>query len=264
MDHSVNIETVEKLSVIIIAGAEEHNIAACLESVSFAGEIIVVYSKDDDATAEIARRYTSEVHFREFDGYANQKRASLERATREWVFSIDADERVTPELRSEIIQTISSDTQSNGFYVPRKNYVRNKWIRHGGNYPDHQFRLFRREGAKVTQRLVHEGFEIAGKRGHLKSPMLHYTVPEIRHMLQKNVDYARYEALEKRDRRKAGILDFAIRPPLAFIKKYFLAGGFLDGWVGFIFSLIHAVNKLQVLMYLWELQHPVDADDENS
>ncbi len=216
-----------------------------------------MYSSEEDKTAEIAGQFTDRVVYRPFDGYAAQKRYALSLATGDWVLSVDADERVTPELKDEILAAIESPDEYDGFSIPRKNFVRNQWIRHGGNYPDHQFRLFRRDGAGVTERLVHEGFTIPGKRGYLKQPLLHYTLPEIRHMLKKNVDYARYEALEKQHRRKSGALDFALRPPLAFFKKYILAGGFLDGWIGFIFSLIHAINKAQVEMYLWELQHPL-------
>jgi glycosyltransferase involved in cell wall biosynthesis len=251
------------LSVIVIAGREEHNIADCLASVSWAGEIIVVCSQREDRTMEIARGFTPHVSHRVFEGFAAQKRAALAQATRPWVLSLDADERVTPELRSEIAHVLAGADVADSYSMPRRNYFHGKWLRHGGWYPDHQVRLFRRERATVTDRLVHEGFEVAGTRGRLTAPLLHFTVPRVRHLLEKNIDYAWYEALEKQHRRRYGIPDFIIKPPLEFCKRYILKGGFLDGWEGLVVAVIHLIVKTQVLLYLWELQRG-PASEESS
>ncbi len=244
-----------QLSVSIIAGSEEHNIRDCLASVSFAGEIVVVCSQQDDATMEIAREFTDRVLYRPFEGYASQKAFALAECTGAWVLSLDADERVSEELRREIREVLGADGPLDGYYVPRRNHFHGRWIRHGGWYPDHQLRLFRRERTRVTERLVHEGFDVDGSRGHLRGHLLHYTLPRVRHMLKKNLDYALYEAREKRGRRRITALDFLLRPPLEFLKKYVFQRAFLDGWEGFIISVIHASNKRQMLIYLWELQY---------
>ncbi len=150
---------------------------------------------------------------------------------------------------------IAQDGPQDGYTVPRKNHFREKWLRYGGWYPDRQLRLFRRASTRLTARLVHEGFEVRGSRGELHSPLLHFTLPHVRHMLQKNLSYSLYEAMEKRGRRRIGVLDFLLRPPLEFSKKYLLQRGFLDGWEGFVVAAIHAMNKMQVLLQLWEMQY---------
>jgi len=254
--------SLDDVSVILIAGAEEHNIRSCLETVAWAGEIIVVHSMLVDRTAEIAREFTPHVFYKPFEGYAKQKRAALERAGRDWVFSIDADERATPELQREIAEVLAGNPVADGFYVPRKSFFHGKWIRHMGWYPDYQLRLLRREKTTVTERLVHEGFVVNGERRHLASPLLHFTIPNVRHMLEKNLDYARLEAEEKMTRRNVGVLDVILRPPIAFIQKFVFQQGFRDGWEGLVLSSIHALNKLQVQLYMWEMQRPVSTPVE--
>ena len=245
---------IPQLSVIVIAGFEEHNIGPCLDSVGWADEIIVVCSQQQDATMEIARRSTPHVIYHAFEGYAAQKRFALDQATSPWVLSLDADERVTAELRGEILAVLEADGPADGYSMPRRNHFRGKWLRHGGWYPDRQMRLFRRSRTYLTDRLVHEGFEVEGTRGALAAPLLHYTLPHVRHMLEKNVSYALFEAREKRNRRRVTMMDFLLRPPLEFLKKYLLQRGFLDGWEGFIVAVIHASNKLHVQLHLWDMQ----------
>ncbi|MBR9975593.1 MAG: glycosyltransferase family 2 protein [Bacteroidetes bacterium] len=245
-----------QLSVSIIAGLEEKNIRDCLTSVMFAREVVVVCSQqEEDATMDIAREFTDKVSFHPFEGYARQKAHALSLCTRPWVLSIDADERVSDALREDIRRVLSSADAADGYLLPRRNHFHGRWIRHGGWYPDSQLRLFRKERARLTERLVHEGFEVEGTRASLEGHLLHYTLPRVRHMLRKNLDYALFEAREKAPRRRVGVLDFIIRPPVEFFKKYVLQRAFLDGWEGFIISVIHAANKQQMLVYLWEIQH---------
>jgi len=246
----------EELSVIIIAGAEEHNIAACLESVAFAGEVVVVFSHESDATADIARKFTDIVLHNPFEGYAMQKRYALEHATREWALSIDADERVSMELAAEIRAVLSRNPRVNGFTMPRKNFYRDIWLRHGRWYPDRQFRLFRRTAVSIPEKLIHEKFNVDGTRGTLTSPLLHYTLPGIGLLLEKNVRYALYEAQEKIELRRATCFGLLVRPLRGFLERYLFAGGFLDGVPGLMVALVHAMKKAQLEMYLWELQHP--------
>ena len=245
--------TDQRISAVIIAGEEEHNIADCLETLTWTDEIIVLCSSKSDRTMEIAGNYTPHVHFKEFAGYSEQRKAALSYATMPWVLSIDADERITPESKSEIQESVSAGGGYAGFRIPRKNFVHGQWLRFGKNYPDYQLRLFRREKARVSERLIHEGYIIEGEIGDLQHPMLHYTMPSVRHMLTKNLEYARLEAEEKRGRGTPSLLDFLMRPPLEFLKKYFILQGFRDGWFGLVFAVIHAIGKTQVLLYRWEM-----------
>ena len=248
------------LSVVIIAGLEEKNIRACLESVEWADEIVVVHSSHEDTTADIAAAFTGKVIFHPFEGYAAQKHFALHQATGEWVLSIDADERVTHELRDEIRNVLARQEPVDAFSVPRRNHFHGKWLKHGGWYPDRQTRLFRRNQAALSDRLVHERFLVDGTHGMLQSPLLHFTVPSVRHMLKKNLEYSRFEALEKHLRRRVGISDFLVRPPIEFLVKYVVRRGFMDGWEGFVVAVVHTLNKIQVLLQIWEMQrYPSDA-----
>jgi glycosyltransferase involved in cell wall biosynthesis len=143
------------LSVVIITLNEEAKIKDCLESVKWADEIIVVDSCSRDTTAEVAGEYTSKVHEREFTGFGEQKNYALSKAKGDWVLSIDADERVTPELQEEIVRTLANP-RACGYYMRRKSYFANKWIKHCGWWPDYVLRLFRRDCGRFSDRLVHE------------------------------------------------------------------------------------------------------------
>jgi hypothetical protein len=244
-----------KLSVTIIAGAEEVNIRECLESVRWADEIIVVNNFTEDRTIEIAREYTSCIFQRKWQGFASQKRFALEQATHEWVLSIDADERVSPELRSEILNIIKSDTQFNGFQIPRRSYFLDRWINSCGWYPGYQLRLFKRTKARMTDRLVHEGFEVEGSIGTLTGDIIHYTHPGIKITIQKINEYSSLQALEKYQKRKVSTVGLIFRPILAFLQMYVGRKGYRDGAYGVMVSMIHAITYALTMMKMWELQH---------
>jgi glycosyltransferase involved in cell wall biosynthesis len=139
-----------ELSIILIAQNEAARLAACLESAAWADEIVVVDGGSNDDTVAIARRFTDRVHVNPWPGYAAQKQLSLDRATREWVFSIDADERITPALRDEIETLLAGAPGPNGYTVPRLSSFLGRTMRHGGWYPDRQLRLFRRTHARLS------------------------------------------------------------------------------------------------------------------
>jgi glycosyltransferase involved in cell wall biosynthesis len=244
-----------KLSVTIIAGAEEENIRECLESVRWADEIIVVNNFTEDRTVEIAHEYTPRVFRRKWEGFVSQKSYALEQATHEWVLSIDADERVSPELHSEISTIVKSDTPFNGFQIPRRSYFLDRWITSCGWYPGYQLRLFRRTQSRIADRLVHEGFEVDGSIGRLTGDIIHYTHPTIKVTLQKANEYSSLRAMEKYQKRKVSMVGVIFRPVLAFLQMFIGRRGYRDGAYGAMVSLIHAITYTLTMVKIWELQH---------
>ncbi|CUT04494.1 glycosyltransferase family 2 protein [Candidatus Chrysopegis kryptomonas] len=254
-------KTRKTLSVAIIAGNEEKNIGDCLESVKWADEIIVVDSESKDKTVEIARRYTDKVFIRKWEGYAPQKQFAIEQASCDWILSLDADERVSPELREEIEKILENETEYDGFYIPRRNFFLGKWIKSCGWYPNYQLRLFKRGKARVTQRKVHEGFVVDGKVGYLKGDIIHFTHPTLKETLAKINEYSSLSAEEKAHRKKVKSYDLILHPLAAFLSHYIIKRGFKDGVYGLMVSLIHAMTNMQTYMKIWEIQN-VGKDEE--
>ncbi len=246
----------EKISVVIIAGEEEANIAECLESVKWADEIVVVNSESKDRTVEIARKFTDRVVTKKWEGYAAQKKFSMDEARNEWVLSIDADERVSPELHQEISNLDFSIVD--GFYIPRRNYFLGKVIRSCGWSPDYQMRLFRKSNARLTARMIHEGFEVDGKTAHLSSELIHYTHRTITDTLKKIEEYSTLEAEEKATRKRMTGMKVFFKPVWEFFHHFVVRRGFTDGVHGLMVSVIHAMTKAQVYMKIWEIQNVRD------
>jgi glycosyltransferase involved in cell wall biosynthesis len=243
----------QKISAIIIAGHEEKNIGECLESVRWADEIIVVNSESKDRTVEIAKQFTDKVFVRRWEGYASQKGFSLKQARNEWVLSIDADERVSPELREEISNLDFSKTD--GFYIPRRNYFLDKIIRSCGWSPDYQLRLFRKSKTTLSDRQVHEGFVVDGKKEYLKNELIHYTHTSITSTLEKVNEYSTLEAVEKSRRVHVNGLKMFFKPIWEFFHHFIIRHGFTDGVHGLMVSAIHAMTKAQAYMKIWEMQN---------
>ena len=222
-----------KLSVIIITKNEAGNIRACLESVAWADEIVVVDSGSTDATTQICRELGAKVHVHDWPGFGMQKNRALSYATHEWVFSIDADERVTPELQSQLIKAMQNET-GDGFYLPRLSQFCGKFIRHSGWYPDYVLRLFRRSRGRFSDDVVHERVIVEGSTGRLSSPLLHYSYLDEADVQRKTEQYARAGAAQMlKNRKTATLADAPLRGGWAFIRTYFLRLGFLDGIAGF-------------------------------
>ena len=163
-----------RISAIIITHNEEANIEECLTSVAWADEIVVVDAMSTDRTFEIASGFTDRVLCEPWEGYATARRHAIAAAESEWILSIDADERVTPELRAEIEACLTAP-ESDGYMIPRKAFFLGRWIKHCGWYPGYVIRLFRKDRARVTEKLVHEGIRVDGKVGTLENHILHYT-----------------------------------------------------------------------------------------
>lgn len=230
------------ISAILITKNEEDNVRACLASLVFAEEIVVVDSGSTDSTEEICRRDPRVRWFAEaWKGYGPQKNSALDKARGPWVFSIDADERVTGELAREIAGLDLSSVPVDGYRVPRKSYFGKRWVRYGGWYPDHTIRLWRKNHGRFVDRSVHEVVRLPGPVGTLRGDLLHYTYRDTADFLERMERYAALAAQEMRQEgKRATPLDLAFRPPFTFLKMYLFRRGFLDGALGFRLALLYA------------------------
>ena len=240
-------------SVIIITKNEAHNIEDCLKSVAWADEIIVVDSGSTDNTVEICRKFTDKVLVTDWPGYGAQKQRALEMATGEWVLSIDADERVTPALKEEILAKVPSSTV-NAFEIAFSSEYCGKMIRFGDWWNDAQIVLFRREKGRFVSLLVHERIEIQGKVGRLIGKIHHFAFPYLSVVLRKMNDYSTWSAAQKKSQgKKGGILKGISHGLWAFFRGYILRLGFLDGKQGFLLAVSNAEGtyyRYVKLMYL--------------
>lgn len=245
-----------KISALIICRNEEKNIEDCIKSVIWCDEIIIIDSFSTDNTISIAGKYSANIFQTEWKGFAEQRKFALTKVNSEWIFSLDADERCTEELKNEIKDILSrNNIADNGFEIPRKSFFLNKWIRHGGWYPNHQLRLFRKDFADLTDRLVHESYIVTGTTGKLMNDILHYTVTSVSEYVNKINAYSDLSALEKVDKKKIRFIDILILPRLAFFQQFVLKGNFLDGTGGLMVSKFHMMTKLLNNMKIWELQN---------
>ncbi len=250
------------LSIILITRNEERNIAACLDSVRWADEIVVVDAESTDATARKARRYTRKVFVRSWEGYGAAKNFAIQHTTTEWIFWIDADERISDTLREEMKEAIrKSDGIIQAYSMPRKANFLGRWILHCGWYPGRVTRLFRRGSGKFTGAKVHERLETSGEVGKLNSDLLHYTDPTLTGYFEKFNKYTTLASQELAEgKRSFDLGQITIRPLWMFFRMYVLRLGFLDGIQGFILCVLSACYVFTKYAKLWELgpHHPTE------
>lgn len=230
------------ISACIITKNEEHNIRDCLESVTWADEVIIVDDYSTDKTLEIAHQYTGKIYRQDWLGYGKQKQFAVDKASGEWVLSIDADERVTPELAEEIKLTVdSSQLTVNGFYIPFNFYFLNHLMRFSGCGGEKHIRLFRKDKGRFSKAAIHEGIEVEGAIGRLKNYMLHFSYQDKEEYFKKLDIYTTLDA-EKRFKagKKAGWGHTTILPVWEFLSKFIFKLGFLDGVYGFYWALYSA------------------------
>jgi glycosyltransferase involved in cell wall biosynthesis len=254
---------VPKLSVTVITKDEAAHIGDALQSVAWADEIVVVDSESTDDTVAIARKYTEQVVVRPWPGYVAQKNYAASIAAHDWILSIDADERVTPELADEIKATLKVAPQSAGYRMPRVTWHLGRWIRTTDWYPDYQLRLYDRRAAEWTGRHVHESVKARGRVGQLLGELHHFAYRDITDHLDTIDRYTTYAARQMFESgRRAGFLQMAGHPPLAFLRNYILHGGIRDGKVGLIISAMNSYYVFLKFAKLWELQRrtPVNHD----
>jgi len=242
------------VSVAIITKDEEANIEDALKSVSEAREIVVVDAFSTDSTIEICKKYTDHIFQHKWQGYARQKQIAIDHCTSPWILILDADERVTPELKKEITDLLP-ETDYDGFYIPRKNYFLGKWIKHGGWWPDYTLRLFKKERGRFEPREVHEKVIVDGKVGYLKNPLIHYTYWSMSDFIKRMENYSTLSSLEiQKEGQKAGIFSLTVKPAITFVNMYFFRGGFFDGRRGFILAILYSFYTFLKYAKTWEGQ----------
>jgi glycosyltransferase involved in cell wall biosynthesis len=269
------------LSVVIITFNEEANIARTLESVQplvadGKGEIIVVDSGSIDRTVEIAKSFGARVFVEEWKGYAAQKNSAIDKASGDWILSLDADEEVERDLAVLIPHAISEyrppkpelltamgvilpNTDVNGYWIRRRNKFMGRWIEHGGFWPDAKLRLFRRSAGRFESRLVHEDILVEGRTGRILSgALIHRSYPTLSDYIEHMNRYSSLGAEMVVAQGKVGfsVINIVLRPLLTFIYNYFFRLGFLDGREGLLLHLYHAVYVSWKYAKAWELSRP--------
>ena len=242
------------LSVVIITFNEEANVGALLESVRQAEERIVLDCGSTDGTLEIARSYGAKTFTQEWKGYSAQKNSAIEKASGDWVLSLDADEVVEPELMEEILRIAEQNPLVNGYYIPRKNYFLGRWIRHGGFYPDRKLRLFRRGQGRFVDRPVHEVAEVTGPTGTLNHALIHNAYPTLEGYIEHMNRYSSLGAdfAVGQGRGRFSLLNIVVNPLATFIYNYFFRLGLLDGREGLLLHLYHSAYVSWKYAKAWE------------
>jgi (heptosyl)LPS beta-1,4-glucosyltransferase len=247
-----------KITASIITYNEAANIRAACESVSWADEIVVVDSDSTDATREIAAGTGAKVIVNPWPGFAAQKQFATDAATHEWLFSLDADERVSDELRDSIETLRNSSTPADGYRIARRTFYQGRWIRGGGWYPDWQLRLFRRAAGHWKQRHIHESVQMndGARVETLRGDLLHHTVRDAAdHHKMIGERYAPLSAQQMLEEgKRTSTLGVATAGPAAFIRSLILKGGFRDGFAGLTIASFAAHHAFLKNLMLWEMQ----------
>ena len=243
------------LAVAIITKNEEENIRQCLQSISFAGQIILVDSDSTDKTLEIAAEFGCEIYSEGWHGFGPQKQLAIEKCRQPWILVLDADERIPPDT-ADIIKKIVTDSnvKEAGFSFPRKNYFQGRWIKHAGWWPDRIVRLFRKEAGRMTTAIVHESVEVQGMVGDLDAAIEHYTESRLSKIIQKIDKYSTLGAEAAfREGKKSSTGGAFMRAFFTFVQDYFFRLGILDGMPGLTLAVTDSVNKFFKYAKLSEL-----------
>lgn len=228
-----------QISVYIIAFNEADKVRATIESAAWADEIIVVDSHSTDGTADIATRLGARVVQVDFQGFGHLRNQAIAACSHEWIFSLDADERCTPEAAAEIRQITADPDASDAYWTPRRNYFMGRWIRHSGWYPNYrQPQLFRNGAMRYDMKPVHEGYELNSSKpiGHMQNAIWQFPFKNMAEVMHKANRYSSLGA-EKIRHKKISMASALAHGTWAFWKHYLFKLGFLDGWPGFVIAL---------------------------
>jgi glycosyltransferase involved in cell wall biosynthesis len=249
--------TSRRLSVVVICKNEEDHLRDCLESVTWADEIVVVDSGSTDRTPAIARDYTDKVIHHDWQGYGAQKDFAMTQAGGDWILNVDADERVSLELADEIKALLRREQpRCNGYSVPRRTFYLGRWITHGGWYPDRKVRLVRRGFGSWGTRPVHEDLSVDGPVGKLRGDLLHFTYRDITDHVRVINEFTTLGAqkLYSEGRRRL-LLHVLLNPPWKFVRMYVFQAGFLDGVPGLLVAILGSYYVFLKYAKLWQMKH---------
>jgi glycosyltransferase involved in cell wall biosynthesis len=249
-----------KISAVIIAGNEEQKIGDAIRSVRWADEVLVVDSESTDKTREIAEGMGAKVLVNPWPGFSKQKQFGVDAAAHDWIFSLDADERVSPELEKEIesLRNTGDESLAAGYRIARLTYYMGRAIRHSGWYPDWQLRLFDRDRSRWSDVLIHESVSIMDgtKQKVLRGEIIHYSFDGAAH--HNAMIGERYAPLAARQMFEWGsrtsALRVALAGPVAFVSTYILKAGFMDGFAGYCIARFASHHAFMKHLSLWEIQ----------
>lgn len=271
-DEYVSDAPVRKLPIssFLVCKNEEVHIGACLESLSFCDEIVVVDSFSTDNTVEICKKYNVRLMQREWPGYKLQKEFACNQTTHDWVLFMDADEVVSPELREEILSLMNNPQSEvlqkySAFRVKRAMFFLGKWWRKGGWYPEHRIRFFKRNAVEWIGKDPHENLRVEGEIGDLEGEIYHYSYDDIPDQVQKLASHAFLRAkFDFESGKKVNFEMLFIRPILRFLKFYFVKKGYKEGMPGLIVALFESFYTYMKYARLWELERITRAQNEEN
>lgn len=255
-----------KISAYILSYNEEAKIEDAIKSVAWADEVLVIDSNSTDSTVPIAESLGAGVVTIPFEGFGRLRNSAIDACSHDWIFSLDADERCTPEAAREIRNTVEKSDSSDAYYIPRRNWFMGRWINHSGWYPDYRQPQLFRKGCLIyhEEDEVHEGYHVNGSVGYLKNPIWQLPFRDLDQLLYK---VNRYSSLgsEKliRQGAKGGLIKTLTHGIAAFLQVYILKLGFLDGWAGFVIALSNCEVTFYRYSKLTEKQHKWDMPPEN-
>lgn len=253
------LQSPSPISAILITHNERRNIEECLVGLTWCNEVVIVDSGSNDGTVDIARSMGAKVTLaKDWPGFGPQKNRALDLAQGDWVFSIDADERVTPALAEEIQSAVQRADAPDAFSLPRLSSYCGQYMRHGGWYPDRVVRLFRRGQARFSDDIVHESLQVHGRVGQLHNDLIHISYRSLDDVLEKMNRYSSAGAEKLATRGCRASLATALGKSLwAFIRTYLIRRGFLDGRLGFVLACSIAHETWYRYLKLWLAQRPI-------
>ncbi len=244
------------ISISIRSCNEAKNIRECLESVSWADEIVVVDSNSTDNTVAIAREFTNKVIIQKWLGHIGQSRFATDQTKNQWVLHMDADERVSPALRDEILALDLENSPYDAYEMPRRHFFMQRWINHSAWYPDYKIRLFRKDVCTWGGYAPHDEVKVLGRKKKLKNDILHYIYRDIKHFQTTKNNYSSLTAADHyKNGKRARIIDFTLRPIYAFLYRYLIRLGIADGTAGLTIAAMESHAVFLKYIKLYELQN---------
>jgi len=260
----MNQQPREKISAFIVCYNEEDHIEACIRSVDFCDEVIVIDSFSQDKTVELARNLGAVIYQRKWSGYIDQKAFGLSKTTNEWIIHLDTDERVSEELKKSVLQVLEAEHQPksenedtiNGYYINRVVFHLGKWWRHGGWYPEWRLRFFRKSKTTWGGTEPHDKPIVQGKTAKLSGEILHYSYDNIDEQFERITKYSTISAKEEFNKgAHSSVFSIVVKPIVRFIRFYFIKKGYKEGVPGLIVAIAESYSAYMKYAKLWEMEH---------